>query len=187
MIILDGKTDLPEGIQTKIAIGKFDGVHLGHRKLLSSMTEEKDGLLSLVFTFAFASTVTFTRAHIDAPEEKRRIFENLGIDYLVEYFLDKESAGVSPETFVREILVGRLHMKKLYCGPDLSFGKGGAGNIETLRKLSGELGIEVVVIEKEQFEGEDISSTRIRESLEQEDFGAAEAMLGRSIMQTDRR
>ncbi len=185
MIITDGKTNLPEGVYTRAVIGKFDGVHRGHTHLLEKMVSAEGNLKSLVFTFSFASTVSFNEAYIYSEEERRKIFENLGVDYLVEYYLDKESAAVSPEDFVRDILVKRLHVKEVYCGPDLSFARNGKGNIETIYSLSDELGIKAVVIEKEQFEGEDISSSRIREKIKRGDVSAAEAMLGRKIMQSD--
>lgn len=181
MVIIDGKTPFAEDIQTKVVIGKFDGVHKGHRRLIQSMLDSEDGLKALVFTFSFDSTVTFNSDHIYTEREKENIFRELGVDYLVEYHLDKESASISPEDFVRKVLVETLHVKTVFCGPDLSFGKYGAGNIDTIKNLSDELGINVCVIEKEQYKGEDISSSRIRKSIENGESEDAETMLGRSI------
>lgn len=181
MIIIDGKTPLSEDINTKIVIGKFDGVHVGHRRLIRKMIEENDGLKSVVFTFSFDSTVTFNSDHIYSEKEKENIFRELGVDYLVEYHLDKESASISPEDFVRQVLVNTLHVKTVFCGPDLSFGKRGAGNIDTIRGLSKELGIDVCVVQKEQYKGVDISSTRIRNSIDKGQNDEAEKMLGRPI------
>lgn len=181
MIIIDGKTPLSEDIQTKIVIGKFDGVHLGHRSLIQKMIGNDDGLKSIVFTFSFDSTVTFNSDHIYSEQEKENIFRELGVDYLVEYHLDKKSASISPEDFVRQVLVNTLHVKIVFCGPDLSFGKKGAGNIETIKNLSEELGIDVCIIQKEQYKGLDISSTRIRNSIDKGQNDEAEMMLGRPI------
>ncbi len=181
MKIIDAKTPLEDGIFTKVVIGKFDGVHLGHRKLIKAMTEHEDDLKSLVFTFDLDSPISFNSGYIYSKEERRSFFEELGADYLVEFYLDKESAAMSPEDFVREVLVNRLHAKAVFCGPDLSFGKKGAGNTKTIKALGPELGIELFVIEKERYRGEDISSTRIRESIARGNTGEAVEMLGRNV------
>ena len=179
MIILGNNAEIGNDINTKIAIGKFDGIHLGHRKLINSMLEKDDGLKSLVFTFSMASTVSFaTEGHMYSEEERRAIFEELGIDYLMEFVLDEETASMSPEDFVRTVLSNWLHVKKVFCGPDLSFGYKGKGNVDTIRSMYDELGIEVVVISKEKYLGEDISSTRIRKAIMDGDTDDANIMLG---------
>lgn len=179
MIVTDGLKELNKDIYTRVAIGKFDGVHLGHRKLINDMVSKNDGIKSLVFTFSFASPYAFSASlHIYSEEQRREIFEELGVDYLVEYYLSEEASKISPEDFVREILVKRLHAKEVYCGPDLSFGYKGAGNIDTIKALSEELDLTLHVIEKEKYLGEDISSTRIRNAYLGEHFDEAKAMLG---------
>lgn len=180
MIICDGRSELNKEVFTRIAIGKFEGIHLGHRKLIAEMVNSGGDLKNLVFTFSFSSSFVFDNdSHIYSEDERRSIFEGLGVDYLVEYRLDAETAKVDPEAFVRDILVGRLHAREIYCGPDLSFGNRGAGNIDTIRGLSDELGITVHVIEKEKYLGEDISSTRIRNELARHNVTDADVMLGK--------
>lgn len=178
MIVIDGLSELNKDEYTRVAIGKFEGIHLGHRKLIAEMTGKEETLKNLVFTFSFSSSMAFgNNDHIYTEDERREIFESLGVDYLVEYELNKITAGEEPEDFVRNVLVGRLHAKEIYCGPDLSFGNKGAGNVDTIMRLSEELAITLHVIEKEQYLGEDISSTRIREALKCGNTGLADAML----------
>lgn len=183
MIIVDGLKPLNNIEGTKLALGKFDGVHLGHRRLILEMTEKQDGLKSVVFTFAASSPISFaTEGHIYSDEERRSIFEALGVDILVEYYLDEAASLMEPEEFLREVLVKRLRARAIYCGPDLSFGRKGAGNIALIESLKDELGIELHVIKKEQFAGEDISSTRIRTALNNGQKDSADAMLGRDLL-----
>ena len=79
---------------------------------------------------------------------------------------------------MRKILKDKLHVKAVYCGKDLSFGYKGMGNVDTLKALSKELDIEVHVVEKEKYQNEDISSTRIREALKAGKEADAKLMLG---------
>ena len=182
MIITDGLIEIEQGVYTKVALGKFDGIHIGHRKLIKEMISRDDGLKSVIFTFALNSPVSFNpeNAYIYDETKRREIFASLGADYLVEYYLDKAAAAMDPETFVREILVKRLHARRVFCGSDLSFGYKGKGNVETIRSLEDELKISVDVIEKEKYTGADVSSTRIREAIKNHDICDANAMLGRS-------
>lgn len=179
MIIIDGTKEIEYSGNTKIVIGKFDGIHVGHQKLIHEITDEEDGLKSLVFTFTYSSELFLGNSErILTEEERYKKFESLGVDYLVEYELNKETASMEPEEFARKILKERFHCQKIVCGNDLSFGYKGRGNVELLRRMENELQIEVKVIEKVTYEGLDISSTRIRAALEHEDTEAAKKMLG---------
>lgn len=165
MIIEDGLKEIDYVGETAVAIGKFDGVHAGHQKLIKECTKDKS-LKSVVFTFSFASEYFGgNRERILSDENRHKKFEELGVDYLIEYNLTQALSHMSPEEFVREVLKKRLHCKKIVCGPDLTFGYKGMGTVDTLKALEKELSIEVCVIEKVKYQGEDISSTRIREAI----------------------
>lgn len=183
MIIIDGTKEIEYPGKTKIAIGKFDGVHLGHRKLISEITNGEEGYKSLVFTFSYDSLFTYRfDEKLMSEEERRKLFEELGVDYLVEYKLDKETAAVDPEVFVREILIKRLHGGMVVAGSDVSFGNKGLGNADLLKKLSNqpELDFSVKIIDKVKFKGEDISSSRIHEALLEGAMVDADNMLGKN-------
>ena len=168
---------------TVVTIGKFDGRHQGHQKLLKEMLQQKEnhGWKTAVFTFDMApiGVVSGKRATvITTNEERRNNMRTMGMDYLVEYPFNREVAAMSPEDFVTEVLVKQMHAKAVVVGPDCSFGYKGAGNAQLLRKLGPEYGFETIVIEKKQDDHRDISSTYIREALHEGNIPLANELLG---------
>ena len=172
--------------ETAVAMGKFDGVHIGHRRLLSEILEQKkNGLLACVFTFEPAPAVLFGKSdggELTTREEKRLIFERMGVDILIEFPLTWESAAMEPETFVRQVLKGQMNAQFIAAGTDLSFGAGGRGNAALLSALSEELAFKVKVIEKVCIEEREVSSTYIRTLLEQGAMKQVESFLGMPYM-----
>ena len=168
--------------RTAIAIGKFDGIHVGHRKLLTEITDaKKDGLLACVFTFDPPASVFFgggCQGELTTREEKRQIFEQLGVDVLVEFPLNRETAATSPEQFVLEYLHERLHAGLVVAGTDLSFGAGGRGNTALLQVMGKQLDMDVKTIDKVRMEGREVSSTYIRELLLRGDMPMVTRLLG---------
>ena len=168
--------------ETAVAIGKFDGVHIGHRRLLEEIQEcKKKGLASCVFTFEPAPAIFFGFSDgrlLTTKEEKRLLFERMGVDILVEFPLNKKTAAMSPAAFATEVLARQMNTRFLVAGTDLSFGAGGAGNAELLRKLGPELGFQVKTIEKVCMEGRKVSSTLVRTKVEEGEMQEAEQLLG---------
>ena len=113
MNIISGTTDFNITEKTAVAIGKFDGIHKGHRKLLEEILKQKEnGLKACVFTFNPPPEVLFGRRNIGeltTCAEKRECFEKMGIDILIEFPLTFESAAMEPETFVTEILKKQMN------------------------------------------------------------------------------
>lgn len=182
MEIIAGTTDFYLEKDTAVAIGKFDGVHLGHRRLLEEILgRKKSGLAACVFTFDPTPAVLFGQSdgkELTTREEKRRLFERLGIDILIEFPLTKETAATEPERFVTEILAKQMNTRFVAAGEDLSFGKNGAGNAELLEKMAPQLGFCVRTIEKIEVDGIEVSSTYIRKLVEEGRMEEAESMLG---------
>ncbi len=167
---------------TAIAIGKFDGVHVGHRRLLEEILAQKEkGLEACVFTFDPPPAVLFGSSdgkELTTREEKRNVFARMGVDVLIEFPLTFETAAISPEDFVRKILAKQMKAKFIAAGTDLSFGAKGAGNAALLRSLGPELGFSVKTIEKVCLEGVEVNSTYIREQLKVGNIETVNAFLG---------
>ena len=182
MQIISDTTDFRIGEGTAVAIGKFDGLHLGHRKLLSEILRQKeDGLKAAVFTFDPSPEVFFgmnPARELSTREEKRDLFREIGIDILVEFPFNIKTAAISPEDFVIDILCGRMNAKFVAAGTDLSFGAMGKGNFTMLSSLARHLGFETCKIDKIERNGKVISSTLIRSLVEEGNMEEAAACLG---------
>lgn len=182
MEIIAGTTDFLIEEKTAVAIGKFDGVHIGHRRLLEEILARKEkGLAACVFTFDPPPAVLFGSSdgkELTTREEKRKLFEKVGVDILIEFPLSFETAAILPEDFARKILAKQMNAKFIAAGTDLSFGAKGAGNAKLLQELSPELGFEVKTIEKVCIQGMEVNSTYIREQLKEGNMETVEAFLG---------
>jgi len=166
---------------TAVTIGKFDGVHMGHKKLIEScMRQREKGLKVCVFTFSPSPEKFFGSEDrcLTTVAEKRRIFDVLGVDYLVEYPFDKETADTKPEDFIREILCEKIHAKYVAAGSDLSYGIRGEGDSKLLLDLRNKYDYEADIIDKVRIKGEIVSSTAIREAIRNSDMEKAADFLG---------
>lgn len=182
MEIITNTVDFYLEKETAAAIGKFDGIHVGHRRLLDEIFAcKKEGLASCVFTFDPAPAVLFGLSdgkELTTKEEKRLLFERMGVDILVEFPLTKETAAMAPETFVYNVLAKQMNVRFLAAGSDLSFGARGAGNAALLQKMGEELGFRVKTIDKVCMEGREVSSTYVRSQVESGNMQMAEQLLG---------
>ena len=185
MEIIADSLDFQLNRETAVAIGKFYGVHVGHRRLLEEILAKKqEGLEACVFTFDISPAVLFGKSDgkvLTTREEKRRIFKELGVDILVEFPMTLESAAIPAEDFARRYLSEALCASFIAAGDDLSFGQYGKGNAMMLRRLSGELGFEVKTISKVCIDGQEVSSTYIRSLVEQGEMEKVALYLGESF------
>ena len=170
MQIIKNTTDFILDGSYCVAIGKFDGIHKGHQYLLKCIEEyRKDGYKIVVFTFDPSPSAFFSKEEykgLTTLPEKRRIFEKLGVDVLVEYPLNDDTAAISPEDFIEDVLIDKMHVKCVVCGSDFSFGDKGRGNVELLKAYGCRRGFEVRVCEKVKCDGIEISSSLIRKEVE---------------------
>lgn len=171
MEIIAGTSNFKLEYKTAVAIGKFDGIHIGHKKLLGKVLEQKaNGLKSCVFTFDPTPAELFGKSdgrELTTLEEKRVLFEQMGIDILIEFPLTFETAAMEPEVFVRRVLAEQMRAAYIAAGTDISFGAKGAGNAELLKELAPELGFEIETIDKVCVNGTEVSSSYIRELLKE--------------------
>ncbi len=183
MEIIHQREEFHIGHQTAVAIGKFDGVHRGHQQLLANILRQKEkGLKAVVFTFHPSASVFFGASaseEITTREEKRKLFERMGIDILIEFPLNHETASISPEKFVEQFLAGQMNAAYIAAGEDVSFGWRGKGDKKLLLQMSGQYGYQVRIIEKIYHGDREISSTYVREAVEKGDMETAKHLLGR--------
>ncbi|WP_345752914.1 bifunctional riboflavin kinase/FAD synthetase [Microbacterium rhizophilus] len=188
MILFEDVADVPADFgPTVIAIGKFDGVHAGHRALIEKM------LVDAASTDARTVAVTFDRnpLSIIAPErcprslvgvtQKVELLGRTGIDATLMLRFDEALASEEAETFVRRVIVAGLRAQRVLVGSDFRFGRGGAGDVELLRRMGDELGFAVdeVADVASADDGRRVSSTWIRELLDSGDVERAAKLLGR--------
>ena len=178
-----GRTDFRIEEPTVVTIGKFDGRHRGHQKLLGRMLELKrqKGYRAAVFTFDTAPMAKLSGTDqkvITTNQERRNNMAKMGIDYLVEYPFTRDVVHLSAEAFVREILIGKMNARAMVVGTDCGFGYQRSGNAQVLKELSSRYGYELEVIVKEQDEKRDISSTYIKEELAGGRMEKANKLLG---------
>lgn len=174
MEYLQGIEGLYINDETAVTLGKFDGLHRGHQKLIRRTGEfSRQGLKSVVFTLNFNR-----RELLLTGEERRDMLGRQGIHYLVDCPFIPEVARMEPEEFVRGVLVERLHARKIIVGADFHFGyerKGDAGILVELEKI---FGFQAEVLKKEKLNGREISSTYVREALEEGNMELAGSLLG---------
>lgn len=166
---------------TVLTLGKFDGLHMGHKYLLEHLfTEKEQGLKTVIFTFDMQPSEKVLQKKmkvLTTIPEKESVFEKSGIDYLIECPFTDEIRNMEPDTFIRS-LVKDLNVKSIVTGSDFHFGHNRTGDYHTLMRLQDELGYQMHVVDKVQFQGQDISSTRIREEIEIGNIKLANQLLG---------
>ena len=170
---------------TAIALGSFDGLHRGHRRLITAVTGEAveaEGLVPTVVSFWPHPREVLrgeVRLRLDLPEEQLDLLAPLGIHQLVLVPFDTALAALTPEAFVRQVLVDSLQARRLAVGENFRFGAGRSGGVQDLQRLGEALGIAVEVVPiLADGEGR-LSSSRIRAALAGGDLAAAARLLER--------
>lgn len=183
MQIIQGITKFQLEGKSAAAIGKFDGIHKGHLALLTHiLAQKKWGLKTAVFTFDPPASVFFGKTdgkELTPLREKRSFFEEIGVDYLIEFPLNKKTAAIPAERFVEQILASQMHTVYLAAGEDVSFGANGKGDKELLFALARRFGYEVEIIDKLLYKQREISSTYVRKELKQGNMETVSELLGR--------
>lgn len=167
---------------TAVALGKFDGVHRGHRNIMERLIEEKTkGYMSLVFTFSRnpkTANKNISEEKIFTEKEQMLVYEKTGIDIIIVYPINSGILNMSAEAFVKNILVDRLGVKKIICGENFRFGKDRLGDTDTLKRSGERYGFETEIVDMLSENGKIISSTVIRELIKEGNLEEAEKMLG---------
>ncbi|MCT0213705.1 bifunctional riboflavin kinase/FAD synthetase [Synechococcus sp. CS-1327] len=154
---------------TALALGSFDGLHQGHRRVIAAIaTDPAPGLVPTVVSFwPHPRELLYgeTRLRLDLPVEKLSLLAPCGIQQLVLVPFTRDLAALSPEAFVEQVLVGQLAAREVAVGENFRFGAGRSGDTETLRRIGADHGLRVQVLPMLWDGAERVSSSRIRRAL----------------------
>ena len=168
-----------------LAIGVFDGVHLGHQAVIGTAVQDARAAsgTAVVVTFdphpAKILRPQESKRLLTATEHKIALIRALGVSHLLVLTFDRAFAATAPEDFVRQLARAAQPLREICVGQKWSFGKNRVGNLALLQKLGSELSFDVVGVEPVESEGVVVSSTAIRRAIEAGDFATATKMLGR--------
>lgn len=170
--------------RTAVTLGKFDGLHRGHEKLVQKVMEcaENDHVESVVCSFdmtPFFKDLNVDRKIIMTEDEKKLRLDGR-VDYLINCPFTSEFSQISAEDFIRDILAGIFHAAYVVVGTDFCFGHQKKGNVDVLKKYEQVYGYRLIVIEKERYHDRIISSSYVKEALAEGDMKTAGDLLGYS-------
>lgn len=170
---------------TVLTLGVFDGLHLGHQKIMQTVVERAKAVNAVPTAITFDPHPRAVLHPESAPpllqtlDQRLANFEVLGLGQAIVIAFDRNFASQPAEAFLSDIVHDRLHAKEVYLGKGFAFGKGRGGNIDLLRKMGGELGFYADEVPEVRLRGHRISSSRIREHLAAGRVNLARRMLGR--------
>lgn len=173
-----------------ITIGTFDGVHVGHQKIVKRLihTGKQEGLKSVILTFFPHPRMVLQKDSniklINTIDERSEILDALGLDYLLIKEFTKDFSRLTAEDFARVVLVDQLNAKKVIIGYDHRFGRNRNADINDLKALGETYGFDVEEISVQDINDVAVSSTKIRKALEEGDITKANTYLGYSFILT---
>ena len=172
--------------ETAVTIGKFDAIHLGHQALLTTLLDlaENDALAPVVLTFANHPNSVLNPTSVPLPvigaNQRRQLFDEAGIEGVLNLSFDQALAALTPEEFVSRYLVDALKARWVLVGQGFRFGVKGSGTVDTLRELGALHGFRVIELARLELDGEVVSTTRVRAALDSGDVRLAAKLLGRN-------
>lgn len=181
-------TDISLPQPTAITIGTFDGIHIGHRKIIERLVDSarQHDLAATILTFFPHPRMVLQQnvglKLINTIQERKQILENTGIDNLIVYPFTKDFSRLSAQEYIEEVLVKKLNAKRVIIGYDHHFGRNRTADIHALRRFGKQYGFEVEEIPKQDIENVGVSSTKIRHALEEGNLEKANRYLGQPFM-----
>jgi riboflavin kinase/FMN adenylyltransferase len=185
MKIFHGTENASIARPTVLTLGVFDGLHLGHQRIMETVVERAKAVKAAATAITFDPHPRAVLHPETAPpllqtlDQRLANFEVIGIEQAIVIRFTLEFAAKPAELFLEEIVHDRLHAKEVYLGKGFAFGKGRGGNIELLRQMAGKLGFFADEVDEVRLRGMRVSSTRIRELLAEGRVNLARRMLGR--------
>ncbi len=187
MQIIRGLEELKERYpKTIITIGNFDGLHLGHQKIIQTVKQESEEIngTSMVVTFdPHPMKVLFPEKEVKlltTPRERERLIQTMGINVLLCIAFNTEFSHLQPDDFIEGVLVKKIHAEKVIVGQNYAFGKARKGNTELLRRRGKKYGFSVKVVRHAKIHGEVVSSSKVRSLLSTGQVFKASTLLGRA-------
>ena len=185
MKIFNSLEEIKDIEPTVVALGNFDGIHKGHQEIISRTVKEAEsaGLKSGVFTFSNHTSSVLENVppvkNILYPDQKISILEEMGVDYMFNIPFTKEILTMTPERFIDEILIDKFNIREAYCGFNYTFGYKASGTPEVLMHEGLKRGLGIHVQEPYMIDGIIVSSTYIRQLIEEGRMEECTKFMGR--------
>ncbi len=185
MRIFNDLSEIQKTENTILTLGTFDGLHLGHKKIIEKLKKKALSLNCRNFVITFSPhprnviTGNNTIKLLTTDEEKIILFEQYGVENLLIVNFTKEFSQLSSESFFKDYIVEKIGLKEIIVGYDHHFGKGRSGDVNTLRKMGVEFGFDVTTVEAYKTNNDPVNSTKIRKALSNGDINTANSCLGR--------
>jgi len=186
MKTIEQYNQLDKSVKRGVALGNFDGIHIGHQKLITTLIEKckVNDLESCVYTFGNHPLTVITGKEgppqITNMNMKKRILESLEVELLYLEKFSKDFMALGPEDFVKNIIVDKLNCKVVVVGFDYSFGYKAQGNVKLLKEIGKKYGVEICEIHPVTIDDEKVGSSAIREYIKNGNIERANAFLGRA-------
>jgi riboflavin kinase / FMN adenylyltransferase len=170
---------------TVLTLGVFDGLHLGHQRIMQTVVERAKAINAVATAITFDPHPRAVLHPESAPpllqtlDQRLANFDVLGIEQAIVVKFDREFAGQPAESFLSDIIRDRLHAREVYLGKGFAFGRDRGGNIDLLREMGAELGFVAEEVDEVQLRGKRVSSSSIRQLLAEGRVNLARQMLGR--------
>ncbi len=185
MEYIEGNTNF-QYKNSAVTLGKFDGIHLGHRQLMNLiLSNKKENMTTIMFSLLLHPSNLFSDKEFEliyTEDEKLALLKRIGIDVVISYPLTESTKKMEPEEFIKDILIKKLDAKLIVVGNDYRFGLNRKGDVELLKKYEEVYGYKVIACEKIKYGNKIISSSAIRTALKKGDIELVNAMLGQPYM-----
>ncbi len=171
--------------ESVVVLGNFDGIHIGHQRLLEKATEEGQNKDLEVVVFSFYPPPTWILSDkkkelISSRKEKVELMEKYGVSTFIEYPFDTEFSSITPEDFIQNILIKELKAKSVVIGSNYHFGKGRCGDCEYLKDVGEKYNIEINIVDTVKINDQVVSSSVIRRLINDGNIPLVNKMLGRN-------
>lgn len=186
MRIFNDLSEVQKAENTVLTLGTFDGLHLGHKKIIEKLKKKAVSLNCRNFVITFSPhprNVIGDNNRIKlltTDEEKIKLFEEFGVENLLIVNFTKEFSQLSSETFFKNFILEKIGLEEIIVGYDHHFGKGRSGDVNTIRKMGIEFGFDVTTVEAFKINNDPVNSTKIRKALSSGDMKTTNSYLGRS-------